>query len=442
MRTLACFLLPLALAAQVAPPSIHDLITRVEQSRERRTVERLASFGTRHSLSETVSETRGIGAARRWLAEEAEALTRLPNSRLVAFEDRFTAEPGPRLPRPVEMVNVGVMLPGMDQSRTGEALVVVAHYDSRATDVMDANGDAPGAVDDASGVAMAFEMAQVMAGEQPAINIYFVAVAGEEQGQVGSAHLVKRLKAEGVRVVGALSLDTVGNVVGSNGVKDNATVRFFSEGVSPLETEAQRRVREQLGGENDGASRELARYLKRFGQKYVDNFECLVMLRKDRVGRTGDHFAFNQEGFPAVRVTETWENFDRQHQTPRVVGNHPFGDNPAYFEPGYAVKVTRVLMAALRQLALAPAAPENVVLGGAATADARLSWTLQTDPRIRGVVVYRRRADGVQWENTESFGRVESAILKGSGTDNFYYAVASVDAEGNESLPTAVSRIE
>lgn len=442
MRTLACFLLSLALAAQAPPPSTHDLITRVEQSRERRTVERLASFGTRHTLSEAASETRGIGAARHWLSEEAEALTRLPNSRLVSFEDRFTAGPGPRLPGPVEMVNVGMMLPGMDQSRTGEALVVLAHYDSRASDVMDANGDAPGAVDDASGVAIVYEMAQVMADEQPAISIYFVAVAGEEQGQVGSAHLVKRLKADGIRVVGALNLDTVGNVVGSNGVKDNATVRFFSEGLPVQETEGQRRVREQLGGENDSPSRELARYLKRFGQKYVENFECLVMLRKDRVGRTGDHFPFNQEGFAAVRVTETWENFDRQHQTPRVVGNHAFGDSPAYFEPGYAVKVTRVLMAALRQLSLAPAAPENVVLGGAASADALLRWTLQTDPRIRGVVVYRRRADGVQWENTESLGRVESTVLKGSGTDNFFYAVATVDAGGNESLPTAVGRLE
>ena len=183
--------------------------------------------------------------------------------------------------------------------------------------------------------------------------------------------------------------------------------------------------------------------MKRFGQKYVENFECVVMLRKDRVGRTGDHFPFNAEGFPALRVTETFENFDRQHQTPRVVGNHAFGDSPAYFEPGYAVKVTRVLMAALRQLAMAPPAPENVSLGGAGTPDARLRWVLQTDPRITGVMVYRRRADGVQWENTERLaGRVETAVIRGFGPDNFFYAVATMDADGNESLPTPVSRVE
>ena len=442
MRTLAFFFLSFMLCAQVNPLSTHELLGKVEQSRVRRTVERLAGFGTRHTLSETGSELRGIGAARRWLAAEADALTRLPGSRLVAFEDRFTAAAGPRIPKPVEIVNVGVMLPGMDPSRSSEALVVVAHYDSRATDVMDSVGDAPGAVDDASGVAMAFEMAQVMAADQLAISIYFVAVAGEEQGLVGSAHLAKRLKAEGIHVLGALALDCVGNVTGSNGQKETASVRFFSEGVSGQETEAQKQGREALGGDNDGPSRELARYLKRFGEKYIENMECLVMLRRDRVGRGGDHLAFNREGMAAVRITETLENYDRQHETPRVVGNRAYGDSPAYFEPGYCVKVTRVLMAAIRQLAMAPAAPELVVLGGAVTPDAKLTWTLQTDPRIKGVVIYRRRADSVTWQQTEMAGRVESAVLRGAGTDNFFYAVATVDAEGNESLPACPTRVE
>ena len=442
MRTLLLFLMPFLLAAQNPPLSVHDLIGKVEQSRERRSVERLASFGTRHSLSEAGSETRGIGAASRWLGEEADALTRLPGSRLVAFEDRFTAEPGPRIPKPVEMVNIGVLLPGMDLSRSNEALVVLAHYDSRASDVMDANSDAPGAVDDASGVAMAFEMAQVMAAEQLAINIYFVAVAGEEQGQIGSAHLAKRLKAEGIHVLGAISMDIVGNVIGSNGIKDSSTVRLFSEGVPAGETEAQKRVREELGSENDGASRELARYIKRVGEKYVEGLECLVMLRRDRVGRGGDHFSFNKEGIPAIRVTDTWENYDRQHQNPRSVGSRAYGDSPSFFEPGYAVKITRVLMAAVRQLALAPEPPSNVTLGGAASADAKLTWTLETDPRIKGVVVYRRRADAVQWQQTENFGRVESAVLRGAGTDNFFYAVATVDAAGNESLAVSPTRID
>jgi hypothetical protein len=441
MRVLACLALSLTLAAQGLPDT-KELVGKVESSRLRRSVERLVSFGTRHTLSDFRSETRGIGAARRWLAAEVEALTRLPGSRLEPFEDRFTAEAGPRIPKPVEVVNVGAILPGMDPQRRKQALVVVGHYDSRASDVMDAEGDAPGAVDDASGVAMALEMAYVMAAERPAISIYFVAVAGEEQGLVGSGHLAKRLKAEGIEVLGALAVDTVGNTLGMNGVRDASSVRLFSEGVASQETEAQKKLREALGGENDGVSREFARYLKRFGEKYVEGLECLVMLRRDRVRRGGDHTAFTREGFPGARVTETFENFDRQHQNPRVEGNRTYGDSPAFFDPGYCAKVTRVLVASFRQLAYAPPAPRNVVLAGTMTGDARLSWVLAPDPRIRGVVVYRRRADGVLWQQTQPFPLSESAVLKDAGVDNHFYAVATVDALGNESLPVAPGKLE
>ena len=442
MRVLACLGLSLTLAAQGLPPSTQDLVGKVESSRLRRTVERLVSFGTRHTLSETGSETRGIGAARRWLAQEAEHACRLPGSRLVAFEDRFTADPGPRIPKPVEVVNVGLLLPGMDPDRAKEALVIMGHYDSRASDIMDFNSDAPGAVDDASGVAMAFEMALVMAAEMPAISIYFVAVAGEEQGLVGSAHLAKRLKAEGIRVIGALALDTVGNSLGVNSVKDNTSVRLFSEGVPSFETDAQKRVREALGAENDGASRELARYLKRFGERYVQDLEVLVMLRRDRVGRGGDHTAFTREGFPGARVTETVENYDRQHQNPRVEGKRAFGDSSAFFDSGYCTKVTRMVTGAVRGLAMAPAPPREVSLGGAATPDARLKWVLSPDRRITGILVYRRRADGVQWQQTQPYPVGESVVLTGAGTDNHVYAVATVDAQGNESLPASPSRLE
>jgi len=166
------------------------------------------------------------------------------------------------------------------------------------------------------------------------------------------------------------------------------------------------------------------------------------MLRRDRVNRGGDHLAFNREGFPGVRITESLENFDRQHQDPRVVGNRSYGDSPAYFDPGYCAKVTRLLVGAVRGLAMAPAAPLNVVLGGAVTPDAKLRWMLPPDPRVTGMMVYRRRADGVQWQQTQPFPKGESAVLAGAGTDNHYYAVATVDALGNESLPASPSRVE
>ena len=441
MRILACLSLTVTFLAQAGGLSTPELAGKVEQSHLRRTVERLASFGTRHTLSDTESETRGIGAARRWLALEAEALTRMPGSRLVPFEDRFTAPAGPHVPRPVELVNVGMILPGMDLRRTNEALVVMGHYDSRANDVMDAAGDAPGAVDNASGVAVLFEMAQVMAAEQLAINIYFVAVAGQAQGLLGSTHLAQRLEAEGVHVIGALSVDTVGHFQAQAG-KDPLSVRLFSEGVAAQETDNQKQVRENLGLENDGGSREFARYLKRFGERSVENLECLIMLRQDRVGRHGDHLAFTREGFPAAQITETFENYDHQNQTPRVEASRSYGDTPGYFDPGYCAKVTRLLVGSYRQLAMAPAAPQNVVLSGIASNDVTLSWLLRKDSRITGVVVYRRRLDGVQWQQCLPFARVETVVLPNAGPDNFAYAVATVDALGNESLPVAPSRVD
>lgn len=412
-----------------------------EAARLKATVERLAAFGTRHTLSDTASPTRGIGAARHWLATEAEALAKLPGSRLQPFEDRFTQEPVPRVPKAVELVNVGVVLPGTDASRK-EALVIAGHYDSRATDGMDATSDAPGAVDDASGVAMAFELARVMAADRPAISIYFVAVAGEEQGLLGSAHLARRLKAEGVKVIGMVAADTVGNTTGMNGVKDSSTVRLFSEGVSGLENEAQRRLRESLGAENDGRSREFARYLKRFGEPATENLEALLMLRRDRIARGGDHSAFTREGFPGVRITETLEHYDRQHQVPRTEQGRRFGDTPDCFDADYCARATRLLMGAFRSLGLAPAAPLSVVLGGAVSPDTRIRVGLPADPRIAGLVLYRRRADQVAWQRSQRLPVQELITLPGVVVDNHMFAVATVDAEGHESIPTAPTGLE
>jgi len=443
--TALLLLLSLGLPAQTPASretTVQALARKVESSRLRRTVERLASFGTRHSLSDASSDTRGVGAARRWLAAEARALAALPGSRLVPFEDRFTAEPGPRVPKPTEMYNVGVVLPGLDPTRSRDCLVVCGHYDSRANDVMDASSDAPGANDNASGVAMAFEMAYAMAQDRTAVSIYFVATIAEEQGLLGAAHLARRLKDEGMNVLGMVAADCVGNVAGPGGTKDAGSARLFSEGVPSGETEAQRRAREALGGDNDSPSRELARYVKRFGERYVEGLELVLMLRRDRVGRGGDHLAFNREGFPAARLSETLENYDRQHQVPRVENGRTYGDTPAWFDPGYCAKLTRALTGAFHHLATAPEPVRNVVLSGAATPDAVLSWTPPTDARIAAIVVYRRRADAVTWQQDLTFPPSERVVLPGAGTDNFFYAVATRDREGNESLAVSPARAQ
>ena len=447
MRMLACVGLALNLAvglpAQERPvQSPKDLAGRVEPARLTRTVGRLASFGTRHTLSDPASETRGIGAAQKWLGGEFQALTQLPGSRLIAFEDRFPGGPGPGLPKAVDLVNLGVMLPGTDPERSHQALVLVAHYDSRASDPLDGRADAPGAVDNASGVAATLEAATVLAAERPAVNIYFVATAAGEQGLLGSARLVKRLKADGVTILGMVAADCVGNTQGAAGVKDATAARLFSDGVPAQESDGQRRIRELLGTENDGDGRELARYLKRSGERFVEGLEPLVMLRRDRIGRSGEQAEFSREGIPAVRVTEMIDNYDRQRQNVRAGAAHFYGDTPTFFDPGYCARITRMLVTGLRQLAYAPEAPQNVGLGGCGTDDTKLWWTLPEDPRIAGIVVYRRRADGVAWQQARPFPKGESVVLSGVGPDNDVFGVATVDAEGDESLPVTPRSVE
>lgn len=433
---------PVALAPSARSPRVEALVAAVEAARLQATVARLAAFGTRHTLSDTRSEVRGIGAARRWLAAEARALAALPGSRLQAYDDRFTAPPERRIPAPVELWNVGLLLPGVDPARAREAIVLTAHYDSRATDPMDATSDAPGAVDDASGVAMLLELARVLRADRPAVAVYLVAVAGEEQGLTGSTHLARRLAAEGVVVLAMVSVDTVGNVAGQDGVRDDVAVRVFSEGVSPVEGEAARKLREAIGGENDGAAREWARYLERLAERHVENLDLWVMLRRDRIARGSDHLAFAGQGVAAVRLTEAHEHYDRQHQVPRVEAGRAFGDTPAHFDAAYCAKVGRGLLAAVATLAAAPAPVTGLTLGGAVSPDTRLRWTLPADPRVAGLVVYRRRADAVTWQRATLHPRATSLVVQGVVPDSHVFAVATVDAEGNEGIPVHPSALE
>ncbi len=439
---IAVALLGSASAQETRSLRVEQLTAAVDPARLHAAVARLVSFGTRHTLSDTASEARGIGAARRWLAAEVGALAREKGSRLVAFEDRFTAEPGPRVPRPVEIVNLGAILPGADPARAKEAIVVTGHYDSRASDVMDATTDAPGAVDDGSGVAMVLELARVLAREKPAVSVYLVAVAGEEQGLLGSAHLAKRLAAEGLSVLAMTSIDIAGNTEGQDGVKDGVTARLFSEGVPATETAAARKLREALGGENDGASREWARYVERVGERYVEHLDLWVMLRQDRIARGSDHLAFTREGFPGIRLSETHEHYDRQHQDPRTESGRAFGDDLAHLDAAYAAKLARGLLAAVATLSAAPAPPRDVVLGGGVSPDTRLRFTLPADPRVAALVLYRRRADAVAWERAVRFPKGDALVLRGVVPDNSVFAVATVDAEGNESLPRHPSKLE
>ena len=422
-------------------PRVEAVTARVEPARMQATVAKLVSFGTRHTLSDVASETRGIGAARKWLAGEFAALARAEGARLKPFEDRFTQAAGARVPAPVEIVNVGALLPGVDAGRARQAIVMTGHYDSRASDPLDGKSDAPGAVDDGSGVSMALELARVMATESPAVTVYFVAVAGEEQGLLGSTHLAERLKAEGVEVLAMASVDIAGNSEGQDGIKDTTSGRLFSESVATAEDEKGKRLREALGLDNDGRAREWARYVARVGERYVDGLRLRVMLRRDRIARGSDHMPFSKSGFPALRLSESRENYHRQHQDVRSEGPRRYGDDLAHFDAGYAARLCRALGAAIASLSFAPAAPTKVALGGAVSPDTVLRWKLPADERLADAVLYQRPAETVRWQSMRSLGKVSEVTLPSVIPDDYFFAIATADAAGNESLPQSPSEM-
>jgi len=444
MKLLAalCILTAPALGQERRDPRVEAVVQRIDPARLQSTVQRLVGFGTRHTLSGTQGPGRGIVPAREWLASELAALGK--GSRLKPFEDRFTAQPdGKRIQTAVEIVNVGAVLPGTDAARSKQAIVMTAHYDSMPSDVMDPKADAPGAIDDASGTAMALELANALKDQSPAIAVYLVAVAGEEQGLIGSQHLATRLKGEGVDVIAMVSVDIAGNNEGQDGVRDSTNARLFSEGVGENEAEAQKKLRLAVGNENDGPARQWARYVQRVGELYVSGLHLRVMLRRDRIARGSDHMSFAREGFPTLRLSEARENYRGQHQTPRTEGGVRYGDELFRFDAGYAARICKALAAAIASLSTAPAPPQEVTLAGAVSPDAKLRWKLPADPRIADVVLYRRPADSVVWQNVLSLGKVSEVTLPSVTTDDWFFAVATADAAGNQSIaqaPSAVGR--
>ena len=300
--------------AQVEP-----IVAEISPARIEATIRKLASFGTRHTLSDPDNPNRGIGAARRWIKAELESYAKESGGRLIVEEDSFVQPVAPRVPRPTTLVNLVAILPGVQPASKDRWLVVSGHYDSIPWPISDANSDAPGANDDASGTAVSMELARVMSKHHFDATLVFLAVPGEEQGLLGATHWAEKAKQEGRKIEAMITDDIVGNTQGGNGIKDNRRIRVFSEGVPSNETEAQARTRRSVGGENDGPSRQLARYIKEAGELYLNDFEVTLVFRRDRYGRGGDHIPFNERGYAAVRFTEPNENFDRQHKKVETV---------------------------------------------------------------------------------------------------------------------------
>ena len=442
MRRLALALLlfpavPLYAQQRLPAPErrVADIVRAVSARRVESDIRALVSFGTRHTLSDTLSPTRGIGAARRWIKAQFDSMSAACGG---CLETHYVAEmigPAPRVPTPTSVVSVVAVQRG--QTDTGRVVIISGHFDSRVSSDANVTDSAPGANDDASGTVAVIEAARVLSGggRRFGATIVYAVLAGEEQGLLGGQIVARWVRANGWRVEGVLNNDIVGNTRGADGANDDRTVRLFSDGVPPTETDAERSRRRSTGGEVDGISRQLARYVERIGRRYVPELDPWLIYRLDRFGRGGDHRAFADLGFPAMRITEAHEDWTRQHQDIRVVDGVQYGDLPDAVNFTYAARITALNAAALASLAWAPAPPRAVRISGGGRPSAVLSWQPPDDSaQVGGYRVFWRRTDAPTWN---SWADVAAGATTHTFTnlviDNYFFGVASLSREGSES---------
>ena len=416
----------LAAAAAAATPAPAPAPS---QARLKASVAALVGFGTRHTLSSTTDPKRGIGAARTWAAQQFTAIGRDCGGCITVerISRRFT---GPRAPGGVMVEDVLGIQPGRDPNRV---IIIGGHIDSRVTDVMDATSDAPGANDDASGVALVLETARLLSKRTFDATIVYVAFSAEEQGLWGAELLADTAATRGWQVSAMLNNDIVGNSIGQGGVRDADRVRVFSEGIRASEDLPQQQRRRGEGGEDDGPSRALAKAIDGIAESIPGGFDVVIDRRPDRFGRGGDHEPFLKRGYPAVRFSVGAENWDAQHQDLRTEKGVVYGDTIDRMDFGYLTKVTAINAATVARLAAAPAAPASVGLVGDLSRDTQVSWT-----PVPGAVGYRirwRANDTAAWAKSRDVTGT-SATMTQLPVDDTFFAVSSLGADGSESLPT------
>ncbi len=414
---------------------IEKMIKNISSKNIKHTIEKLAEFKTRHSLSSAESNTEGIGAAEKWVKNEFEKYASDSDGRLTVAYDNYTVKPdGRRIPYSVQMKNIIATLKGVDTSDK-RVLLISGHLDSRNSNIMDSTGLAPGADDDASGVAVVLELARIMSKVKFPATIIFAAVTGEEQGLYGSKHLAGKAKKNNLNVIAMLNNDMVGSDNSSETkLKDNINVRVFSEGIPAFETKHQARIREYTGAENDSKSRELARYVKDVGERYVDQVNVKLIYRSDRYLRGGDQMSFSREGFTAVRLCEMHENYYHQHQNVRTEDGIQYGDLPQFVDYDYVKKIAGINLSVLANLDFAPSVPRNVGIDISELGNVtKLKWDVPLNGKVSGYYVLMRETDQSLWQK-KIFVKGTEVILPYS-KDNYLFAVQSVDEGGHESLP-------
>ncbi len=413
---------------------IASIVSEIDARNIEKSIRKLVSFGTRNTLSAQDDPNRGIGAARDWLFSEFSKAAEESGGRMTVAKQTFEQPKAERIPTPTIITNVVATLKGTQPESAGRTYVVSGHYDSMCGRPIDAKCDAPGANDDASGTAAVLEMARVMAKYKFEATIIFMAVAGEEQGLLGSTYFAEQAKQTGMDVEAMFTNDIIGSSLGGNGVKDEHSVRVFSEGVPSNETSEEADIRRGVGGENDSTSRQLARFINETAAHYVPAMRVIMVYRRDRYLRGGDHRPFLERGFAAVRFTETNENYDHQHQYVRKENGVQYGDLPEFDDFNYIANVARVNAASLAMLALAPARPKNPgIVTARRTNDTDLKWDANKEADLAGYEVVWRDTTSPVWTNSRSVGNVTSYTVKGMSKDNYFFGVRAVDKQGNKS---------
>jgi hypothetical protein len=416
-------------------PEIEKMVTEVSSDSLQSYINTLVSFGTRNTLSTQTDQKKGIGAARKWVLKKFNEFSKNAGGRLTAIIDTTTIDAnGKRVDAPALLGNVMATLKGTDPNDK-RIFIISGHLDTRRSDVMDRTGDAPGANDDGSGTSAVIECARVMSKHSFPATIIFVAVSGEEQGLLGSTFMANKAKKENWNVEAVLNNDIVGsNNSNETNIIDNTKVRLFSEGIPTNATEKDIAKIRSLGLENDSRSRQLARYVKEIGERYVDNLEVVMVYRTDRFLRGGDHLPYLKNGFTAVRITEMNENFTHQHQDVRVENGIHYGDLPEYVDFEYLRKNTAMNLSNLANLAKAPSQPEEVKISIKNLSNSTiLSWQSPKTGKVKGYYILMRETTSSVWQ--KKIFTTASTITLPYSKDNYFFAVQSVSESGNEGIP-------
>jgi len=415
-------------------PEIEKMVSEVNPDSLRSYITKMVSFGTRNTLSTQKDSKRGIGAARNWVLSKFNEFAKQSGGRLTAFIDTTTLQPdGRRVDSVLLLGNVVATLKGSDPA-DDRIFIISGHLDNMRSNVMDRANDAPGANDDASGCAAALECARIMSKRQFPATVIFVTVSGEEQGLLGSTFMAEKAKKENWNIEGVLNNDIMGsNNSNETNIIDNTKVRVFSEGLPAYELDKKANTIRNFGTENDGLARQLARYVKETGERYVPNLEVVMIYRNDRYLRGGDHTPYVQRGYAAVRITEMNENYTRQHQDVRVDKGVQYGDLIDHIDFEYLRKNTAMNLASLANLAKSPGKPLDVkVEVRRLTNMTNLSWSPPKSGKAKGYYVLLRETTAAQWQ--KKFFTTDIKIELPYSKDNYFFAVQAVSADGNEGL--------